>query len=71
MSLSRKDYEAVAAVIDTARPKGTNLSGYEAGGHDALLDVAHDLANIFEASNPRFDRRRFLAACFTNNPGGS
>lgn len=32
-------------------------------GHDAVVDVAMALAIVFEEANPRFDRRRFLAAC--------
>lgn len=58
MSASRKDYEAVAAALRKALDDFAH-DGPRAGVHHAAVQVA----NAFEAGNPRFDRHRFLAAC--------
>jgi hypothetical protein len=50
MSLSRKHYCAVAAII--AKVGGDNSQRY-----------AIELADYFTADNPNFDRAQFLAAC--------
>ena len=48
----RRHYEAIAKTL--------------AGGNNgdmATFHAAHDLADMFERDNPRFNRARFLAAC--------
>lgn len=56
--MTRKHYEAVAAIV-AARLAATDSR--TAGG--VLCDLAADLADAFQAENPRFDRLRFFAAC--------
>ncbi len=51
---SKKDYEAVAGLLDSMR-----------GDYDAvtLEAVADGLAEYFGQDNARFDRERFIEAC--------
>lgn len=56
--MTRKDYNALAAVIATAREDW-------AGNPDALAAagaLARRLTDVLAADNPRFDRDRFLIA---------
>ena len=53
--MSRKDYEAIAAVIDLARD--------EYGMEGAVVLIANRLAGYFERENPDFNRARFMQAC--------
>jgi len=57
MAMSKKDYEAVAKVI---RDERGNWESGQVGL--ALSYVASALASTFAASNPRFDRAKFLDA---------
>lgn len=61
--MTRKDYELIAAAIkrqmETLDP-GTNS---DAVALVALDELARDLAGELQATNPRFDPARFLAAC--------
>jgi hypothetical protein len=52
--MSRKHYEQVAACFKR---------NTEHGDAATLNAVANDLASMFKADNPRFDRARFLNAC--------
>ena len=52
--LSRKVYEAQAAIIKKHVPKA---------GRDFCYEMATDLADYYGKDNPRFDRARFLEAC--------
>jgi hypothetical protein len=52
--LTRKTYEAQAAIIKKHVPKA---------GRDACYEMATDLANYYAKDNPRFDRARFFEAC--------
>lgn len=54
MSMSRKNYEAVAKILAVA-PQG-NAEEYR-------LAIARILSNYFAADNENFDEARFLAAC--------
>lgn len=57
MAHSRKDYEAVAKIIhDTAYTVHMDLP--------TVTAIAVALADLFEAGNERFDRDRFIRACF-------
>jgi hypothetical protein len=55
--MSRKDYEAIARIINSL----------------ALTDAKREslgqqMADYFEATNPRFDRERFVKACIGRRP---
>lgn len=57
--MTRKDYQLIAAALYRARPT-------EASGALEVLQWVSDslsIADALQADNPRFDRRRFLAAC--------
>lgn len=54
MMLARKDYRAIAEIIESNRGDGVEY----------ILDrVASNLADYFEQNNPRFDRQKFIKAC--------
>ena len=68
MSMSRKDFEAIAAAIKGERmskPENTTQQDEIAlQVHYNTLDLAaRSLADICAQSNPNFDRARFLKAC--------
>jgi ABC-type Zn uptake system ZnuABC Zn-binding protein ZnuA len=56
--MSKKHYIQVAKIIRAAivhkHPQPADI-------------IAHNLAEIFEQENPRFDRSRFLEACSVNH----
>jgi hypothetical protein len=52
--LTRKTYEAQAAIIKKHVPKA---------GRDVCYEMATDLADYYAKDNPRFDRTRFFEAC--------
>lgn len=53
--MTRRQFEALAALV----------KGYaDNGGGVGWNKLAHDLAALCAADNPRFDRDRFIAACF-------
>lgn len=56
MSMTRKDFEDIARCMAQARRETVYSL-------DALDDANERLATVLAASNPRFDRERFLAAC--------
>lgn len=58
MSMSRKDYQAVAKVLREEREDW----GSEGSVQLALSYVASRLAGVFADDNARFDRDKFLAA---------
>ncbi|HQR20098.1 MAG TPA: hypothetical protein PKV98_04485 [Burkholderiaceae bacterium] len=61
MSMSKKDYVAIAAALKDLR------DGRDAGGDQQAvygIEIAAEaIADVCEANNLRFDRNRFLAAC--------
>ena len=57
--MTRKDYQAIAEAI-----KSTLHDNVPAV--DIAYTIAANLADVFAADNPRFDRSRFLAACGIN-----
>lgn len=66
MAASTKLYNEVARIIERRQDvAGTDTTGdpFDAGYLAALHYVSVELADIFAADNPRFDRDRFLAAC--------
>ena len=66
MSMSKKDYVAIAAAIHRsgmALNIGRKAKAETLGNERALRLVAGDLAATLAADNPAFDKARFLAAC--------
>lgn len=65
-TMSRKDYESLAAVINGERAC--------AGGNKDRLrtasNIARSMADVFKRDNSRFDRERFYAACGLDSTGG-
>jgi hypothetical protein len=59
MTMTRKDYQLIAAALKDAREANVV---YTNGEHVTDL-CAVRVANALESDNPRFDRARFLAAC--------
>lgn len=57
-NLTKKDFKAIADIIQTAVNQSTQKTGCE-----SLTQVAKDLAAYCATTNPRFDRARFLNAC--------
>jgi hypothetical protein len=57
--MSKKDYEALAAVLKAAWDEWQ----YSHDGARAVQDIATGIADKLQADNPRFDRQRFLNAC--------
>ena len=62
MSMSRKDYEAIAATFKTERELWDSPHIADISARVALDDVAFSLAKKFYADNNRFDPHRFLLA---------
>lgn len=60
--MTRKDFELIAAAIKEAQ---TMFPASDAGSCARLgaRTVAIELAARLRATNPRFDREKFLAAC--------
>ena len=56
--MSKKDYEAFARML-----RNCNISN--AGKKKAILNLVEDIVEYFENNNERFDRTRFVAACFS------
>lgn len=67
--LSRKNCKAIADCIALARIKGKQeerYKDYEDGINAGCQDIAYRLVDYLEQDNPRFDRQKFLDACFDN-----
>lgn len=65
MSMSKKDYVAIAERLKSVEPGFVSL--HEGGAmterkHGWRLAV-HAVADACQRDNPRFDRQRFLSAC--------
>lgn len=56
--VSRRDFNAIAAMFATAFETCDKLSGEE-----VLLDLSGRLADYFAGQNERFNRQMFLDAC--------
>ena len=65
--MSKKDFELIARVLKRCRADSeyhTALSGPQRRAAVASIDNASiDFADELAATNPRFDRERFLRAC--------
>lgn len=58
MATTRKDYEAIAAVINNVG------RAHRTENNVATLEIAQGLADYFATDNPDFNRARFISACF-------
>lgn len=63
--MTRKDYIAVAEIVAAARVRFKQDSGDagDAGAREMIDYFEMELADLFEADSPRFNRARFVAAC--------
>ena len=61
--LTRKDFEAVAAVLRRQMAPTEGTFAVRTKRRETITAVAHGLADVFAADNPRFERRKFLTAC--------
>jgi hypothetical protein len=61
---SAQDYRAVARIISDALGEYAMAEGQitDHQAHDALEEVATDLADYYAEDNSRFDRQRFMTA---------
>jgi hypothetical protein len=60
--MTRKHFEAIARILNQySIPHAA--AGFDMGYNDAAFGIASDMADLFEAENPRFDREKFLTAC--------
>lgn len=63
--MSRNDYQKIAKIIakrQIEKPADALDNGY----YMAVWGISQELADFFEADNPRFDRARFMEACGGN-----
>lgn len=60
MSMSKKNYVAIAAIIQNAR---ANTSPEDKVAREAITYIASDLARVFARDNSRFNSDKFLRAC--------
>lgn len=65
--MSRKDYEAIAAII--AGDIASKRDACNVDVEDVLRNVARSMADHFARDNARFDRQRFYAACGIGRTG--
>lgn len=64
MKASKMHFEMVARVIREASQRITKNDTLIASHQTEMVrTIARDFADEFRASNPRFDRERFLSAC--------
>jgi hypothetical protein len=67
MSMTRKDYELIAAAIKRHATKADKAVYHRFPGsqetRSALSDLADDLAGELAAANPAFKADKFLKAC--------
>jgi hypothetical protein len=55
--MTRKDYDAIAAVLAAERQQVTMRAARQ-----AVMNITRALADVMAAENPRFDRERFMRA---------
>lgn len=67
MSMTKKDFEAIARAIQNDRKHWSAARGYDMaeieGALSALSSVGESIATYCQQANPQFNRARFLAAC--------
>lgn len=57
--MSRKDYKAIAAVIN----KVVSDNSQDEGKPDLLVSITQGIADYMASDNPLFNRGKFLKAC--------
>ena len=67
--MTKRDFEAIAEAISDEfnaidPANGITNSNYILGKAAGMGFLAERLATVFESKNPRFDREKFLTACF-------
>ncbi len=65
MSMSKKDYQLIAATIRAEIELSEGM--FEPHHVSAYHEIAEKLADAFSATNPRFNREMFLAAVRPSN----
>lgn len=63
MSMSRKDYEAIAEILRSEREYFQGESDLDIRALGTLTTVSARLSLLFAQGNPNFDREKFLKAC--------
>lgn len=56
-------YEKIAEIIESVIGDGFTGASYDRGWHDAVKQMANELADYFKSENRFFDRQAFLKAC--------
>lgn len=80
MSLTKKDFVAIAGAIADARGASMPVfktatvleqaaTTYAIQGHNRVFDsLSRSLADVMALTNPKFNRKRFLLACGVSMP---
>ncbi len=61
--MSRKHFTELAAALNSIRPTGHESCGIRSEAYDMWWAAVRTVADTCEASNPRFNRGRFIKAC--------
>ncbi len=61
--VSKKDFKAVAKIIDGIVGDSFVGEDFDMGWHDSVVLTAKRLAAYFVTQNSRFDREQFMKAC--------
>ena len=69
--MTKKDYELIALAFQrdaahlarTTNRNYANMTPWEKGCYDQWNTTAMSLADVLAQENPKFDRKKFLAAC--------
>lgn len=64
MSMSKKDYQAIARAVYRATQEDA-INWDEGTSNLGIVSVVRELADVFAADSPHFDRARFLEWCET------
>lgn len=67
--MSKKHFQAVAAAIYRRRAMAEHIQN-RASRQTHYAELTNELADVFAALNPRFDRARFIEACETGKTRG-
>lgn len=57
--MTRKDYIAIASALNVESPTRTNNPMMT---QESFKRIVQNIADVLQADNPRFDRKRFLQA---------
>lgn len=55
--MSKRDYETIAAIVKNSLHSDGGVDDEQA------FQIAYDMADYFESTNPAFNRTRFMDAC--------